>query len=740
MDLFELVASLGIDTGGFTSGLRNALNTALGWLEDFARDVLDTGMGFDKEMSAVQAVLGKVEGTEQNMMRLREFALDQARDSIFTAEQTAEAYYYMGMAGWKTEEMLSGLPGVMALAAASGEDLGMVSDIVTDSLTAFGWEAGRAGEFVDILAQAATNSNTDVKRMGETFKYIAPIAGSLGVSVEDTALAIGLLASQGIKGSMAGTALRNILTRLSTNAGETKKDLGALTILTKKLGVEFWDASGNMRDFSDIIREARVSWRGLTEEQQVYYAKQIGSQRGMAAWLALMNAAEEDVNQLAYAFANAEGAAQGMADVKLDNLWGDIQMFNSSLDVLKVAIYDDVKGPLREVVQDATGALDRIRDVIVGGGGLSGAIHQLSIEIVNFGAKYQDEIRELAQSLVPILTTVINELAPAFADAVVNLGGAFIEGLGKGLFDSIVGLFTGENKSLEFAAGLIWKRLDTVVSSFDPLGVNAMAEIQGIKQELPEDWQEQQAQWEAEHPLETNVIPLIDPDSEEAKALFDGLSDQVNDGIVEGTKDGLATAKTESILPSAEELYQLYFGEMSGVGTDGGKEMAANAGTELSNAEPGMRDGLITTLSEAGDPAGTNIANSIYNKLISTPYQINVSANVSGLPGVQRNASAMAGGRIYRHPTIFGYDGGKFQMAGDAGAEAVVGVNSLSAMITNAVNRAMPMPQVFNTPMSGGAPRNIVVKLLLDGRELAQTAFPYMSAEEQRVGLSLVTR
>jgi len=743
MDLFELVASLGIDTGGFTSGLRNALNTALGWLEDFAKDVLDTGMGFDKEMSAVQAVLGKVEGTEQNMIRLREFALDQARDSIFTAEQTAQAYYYMGMAGWKTEEMLSGLPGVMALAAASGEDLGMVSDIVTDSLTAFGWEAGRAAEFADILAQAATNSNTDVKRMGETFKYIAPIAGSLGVSVEDTALAIGLLASQGIKGTMAGTALRNILTRLSTNAGETKKDLGALTILTEKLGVEFWDAAGNMRDFSDIIREARVSWRGLTEEQQVYYAKQIGSQRGMAAWLALMNAAEEDVDQLATAFANAEGAAQGMADVKLDNLWGDIQMFNSSLDVLKVAIYDDVKGPLREVVQYATGALDRIRDAIVGGGGLTAGIHQLAIEITDFGKKYQDEIAELARSFVPILATVIGELAPAFTDAAVNLGGALMEGIIKGLGDqSILGLLTGKNTTAgpiaDFLGKLIVGRVDTVISSFDPLGINAQAEVKSISQELPEDWQEQQAQWEANNPIETNVIPLIDPDSEEAKALFSDLSGQVSGGIATGTKDGLQTAKTESILPSAEELYKLYFGEMSDVGTDGGKEMAANVEAKMDDAGYSIKDWLIGKVSEAGDPIGTNLANSIQNKLGSQTYSITVNANVVGLPGVQRNASAMSSGRIYRHPSIFGYYDGAYQMAGDAGPEAVIGVNSLSAMIANAVNRGMAGQEIV-VPRANPAPRNIVIPLYIDGREFARAEVPYIESEQQRVGTKLVT-
>ena len=741
MDLFELVASLGIDTGGFTSGIRSALDTALGWLEDFARDVMETGMGFDKEMSAVQAVLGKEEGTVENMIRLREFALDQARDSIFTAEQTAQAYYYMGMAGWETQQMLDGLPGIMALAAASGEDLAMVSDIVTDSLTAFGWSADRAGEFADILAQAATNSNTDVRRMGETFKYIAPIAGSLGVEVEDCALAIGLLASQGIKGSMAGTALRNILVRLSTNAGETKKDLGALTILTEKLGVQFWDSTGKMRDFSDIIKESRVAWQGLTQEEQTYYAKQIGSQRGMAAWMALMNAAEKDVNDLTEAFANAKGAAQGMADVRLDNLWGDIQMFNSSLDVLKVAIYDDVKGPLREVVQYATGALDRIRDAIVGGGGLTAGIHQLAIEITDFGKKYQDEIAELAHSFVPILATVIGELAPAFTDAAVNLGGALMEGIIKGLGDqSILGLLTGKNTTAgpiaDFLGKLIVGRVDTVISSFDPLGIDAQANVGKI--ELPENWQELQAEWEANNPIDATVTPNIEEDTFVDRFREFLETDILNNTIGFGWVEKLARMLNEGTTETVDAVSSASL-DASNAGINGGRDLAANVGTELSYAEPDIRDELTNVLSEAGDPIGTNIANSIYNKLISTPYQINVTANVSGLPGVNPNASAMASGRIYRHPSIFGYYDGAFQMAGDAGPEAVVGVNSLSAMIANAVNRGMAGQEVV-VPRANPAPRTIVVPLYIDGREFARAEVPYIESEQQRVGLSLVTR
>lgn len=773
MDLFELSATLGLDTNPFTSalgGVKNMAMKALGEIADlavdFGKDVLKTGMGFDKQMSAVQAVLGREEGTLENMNSLRAFALDQARDSIFTAEQTAEAYYYMGMAGWKTQEMLGGLPGIMALAAASGEDLGMVSDIVTDSLTAFGWEANRASEFADILAQAATNSNTDVKRMGETFKYIAPIAGSLGVEVEDVALSIGLLASQGIKGSMAGTALRNILVRLSTNAGQTNKDLGALTILTEKLGVQFWDSSGKMRDFSDIIREARVSWQGLTQEEQTYYAKQIGSQRGMAAWMALMNAAEEDVNQLAYAFANAEGAAQSMADVKLDNLWGDIQMFNSSLDVLKVALFDDVKSPLRDIVQYGTDALDRIRDAILEDG-LIGGIRQLGTELRNFGKEYKDEFKALGEAIMPVLHEFINTVTPAFLDMATSLGSSFGSGVFEGLKASI------SDNWLSFIFGDVGPGL----------GLPGAFEYKNqtkIQEEIDAAVREFKAQYGESL---TNGDPII-ADPTIALSL-DNLT--ADDNTVQAIQNAIDTAIANGdstidfnglefdVNQSAEDIASVYIEYLKGAGTTGGAEMAKNADKSASDAlsSPGLilqslismyglagKDGgnnmvvnisnavsgvipdiadmLTNGIGNAGYSAGNKFANSMQEVLNRRQMVVNTVQNVvSNFVGkVKKNASAMESGRIFKRPTIFGYDDGAFQMAGDAGAEAVIGVNSLADLISKAVQRGNDGREIV-VPRSASAPQNIVIPIIIDGREFARATVPYIEAEQHRVGFKL---
>ena len=708
MDLFELWASLGLNTSGFTDNLDKVLKWALRKVIEFGEDVLETGMAFDKEMSAVQAVLGPVEGTIENMIELREFALEQARDSIFTAEQTAEAYYYMGMAGWKTEQMLDGLPGIMALAAASGEDLGMVSDIVTDSLTAFGWSAERASEFADILAQAATNSNTDVRRMGETFKYVAPIAGSLGIEVEDTALAIGLLASQGIKGSMAGTALRNILVRLSTNAGETKKDLGALTILTEKLGVQFYDSSGNVRDFSTVIDEARVAWKGLTQEEQVYYAKQIGSQRGMAAWLALMNAAEEDVNKLKYAFENAEGAAQGMADVKLDNLWGDLQMLNSSLDVLKVAIYDDVKSPLREIVQYATDAIDRIRDAVEENG-LVGGIHQLSVEIFNFGEKYKDQIAELASSLVPILETVLVELAPAFVSAFANLAGGAVHGLESGLATYFLDLLSGENEVWNNAKELLGQIGGSVAQGF----------IDAVKDEFDDGILGQiikrlfGGNSSDESTIGQRVYQYLTPGISGGIArgiissIGDSLSDYdlrdevemaLQDALWSGNEtfviDGLVFDVTQSVDDIVKQL--------SEAGTEGGEQLGKNLYSAVTPFGDSIGASIADQVGNSGESAGNIFASTMQSALNRAQL---VTTVVTQVAGYFRNKS------IGGYETITGND------------SSILSKDEIIIPRTGASN-AVSIPPIY---------------MVVDGQVFARLFAPYLDNERGRVGVKLAT-
>lgn len=298
-----------------------------------------TASEFEAAMSKVKAISGATGG---DFKRLEDMAMRMGRTTKFTAIESAEALKYMGMAGWKTDQMIAGLPPIMNLAAASGENLGTVSDIVTDSLTAFGMKATDAGRFCDVLAAAATNSNTDVYKMGETFKYVAPVAGALGYSVEDTAVALGLMASSGIKSSQAGTALRSAFTRLVKPTKEVEKGLAMI-------GLKADDFRGkSLHETIDILRD---SFQGLDGDQKAQIASMVFGQRAMSGMLGIINASEEDYNKLSKAIQNSNGSAEEMANIMNDNLHGDIVKLQSAIEGAAIAIGKKLSPYIRDLVQ-----------------------------------------------------------------------------------------------------------------------------------------------------------------------------------------------------------------------------------------------------------------------------------------------------------------------------------------------------------------------------------------------------
>ena len=299
-----------------------------------------TAADFDTAMSKVSAVSG---ATGSDLDRLREKAREMGSKTKFSASEAAEAMNYMAMAGWKTEDMLSGIEGVMNLAAASGEDLATTSDIVTDALTAFGLTAADSGHFADILAAASSNANTNVSMMGETFKYCAPIAGALGFSAEDTAEAIGLMANAGIKSSQAGTSLRTIMNNLSGDVKICGSSIGEVTVATT-------NADGSMRDLSDILADCRTAFSGLSESEKAAAAESLVGKNAMSGFLALMNAGEGDIQKLSNAIANCDGTAAGMADTMQDNLAGQLTILKSQLQELAISFGELLMPAIRTIV------------------------------------------------------------------------------------------------------------------------------------------------------------------------------------------------------------------------------------------------------------------------------------------------------------------------------------------------------------------------------------------------------
>ena len=314
------------------------------------KDTIETYKDFEAAMSQVQAISG---ATGYEVDKLTSKAKEMGATTKFTAEESAEAFNYMAMAGWKTEDMLNGIEGILSLAAASGEDLATTSDIVTDALTAFNMNASDAGRFSDVLAAAASNANTSVSGMGETFKYAGSMAGALGYSIEDVALMTGLMANTGIKATMAGTALNSIFTRLSTNTG------GAADAL-KDLEISFFTSEGNARDLSDVMGELRKATAGMSAEQKSQLANTIAGTEAQKGLLAILNASETDYNKLADAINNADGAAGRMSETMLDNLQGSITLLQSAVDGAKVSLGERLSPYVRSL---ATWLTDQMPEV-----------------------------------------------------------------------------------------------------------------------------------------------------------------------------------------------------------------------------------------------------------------------------------------------------------------------------------------------------------------------------------------
>ena len=305
-------------------------------------DTVKTYMDFEAQMKKVQAISG-ASGADFDALTAK--AKEMGAATQFSATESAQALEYMAMAGWKTDDMLGGISGIMDLAAASGEDLGRVSDIVTDALTAFGLQASDSAHFADVLAQASSNSNTNVSMMGMTFKYVAPIAGALKYSIEDVGTAVGLMANAGIKGEQAGTSLRAMMTRLV----DPPKEAGTAM---DRLGITVKNADGTMKPFRQTMKDLRSTFAGLTDAEKAEMASSIAGQEAMSGFLAIVNASEADFDKLTASIDNAEGAAGNMAKTVNDNLKGDLKSLSSVWESVQLEFMSG-KGAdgLREFVQ-----------------------------------------------------------------------------------------------------------------------------------------------------------------------------------------------------------------------------------------------------------------------------------------------------------------------------------------------------------------------------------------------------
>ncbi len=409
------IASSGLKAAGIAISAVSAGLVAAGTA------AVKVGSDFEAGMSTVAAISG---ATAEELAQLEDKAREMGAATKFSATEAASAMEYMAMAGWKTGDMLEGVEGIMDLAAASGEDLALTSDIVTDALTAFGLQAQDSAHFADVLAKASSSSNTNVAMMGVTFQYVAPLAGAMGYSIEDTAVAIGLMANAGIKGEKAGTALRSMFTRLVDPPKEAAEALATL-------GIEAQNADGSMKPLSEMMVDLRGAFSGLTDAQKTQYAAAIAGTEGMSGFLNIVNAGEADFQALTEQIGNADGAAKKMAAIRLDNLQGDVELLKSGLSELGIAAYKGAQGPLREMVQLATQAVGQLNDAFKKGGfeGLVSSLGTVLAQGINVIVGYVPQLTQAAVSLISAFLQGIIDNLPGITTAALSVVTALVEAL-----------------------------------------------------------------------------------------------------------------------------------------------------------------------------------------------------------------------------------------------------------------------------------------------------------------------
>lgn len=495
-----------IDSSGFQDGISKivscastALNATTAIIGGAATAVvgigtaaIKTGANFESSMSNVAAISG---ATGDELKSLTDKAKEMGAKTKFSASESADAFSYMAMAGWKTADMLDGIEGIMNLAAASGEDLATTSDIVTDALTAFGLSASDSTHFADVLAKASSNANTNVGMMGETFKYVAPVAGALGFSAEDCATAIGLMANSGIKASQAGTSLRSIFTRM---AKPTKEVQGAMDAL----GISLTKSDGSMKSLNEIMVDLRKGFSGLTQDQKAQMAAALGGQEAMSGLLAIVNASDDDFNKLSDSIANCDGAATDMAETMNDNLSGQITILKSGLEGLAISLYEEMQTPLKDIVKEAQTMVQGLQEAF-NDGGLDSLVTkagevmaQIVTEVAQAAPKLIGTAENLVGSFIQGIVDHKSEFAAAGATMVAELVRAIMDvagdmwSAGIYLFTEFLQAMTDHSEEMGQSFGEMISKIGEAVQTNLPLIIQAAKDFvagfcQGLSEEFP---------------------------------------------------------------------------------------------------------------------------------------------------------------------------------------------------------------------------------------------------------------
>ena len=454
MNLFELFVKIGADISGAQDGIKKvgdeatSLNSklanaakgfgkfavkAIGWASAAASAVggyvTKVGADFESAMSEVSAISG---ATGAELDALTQKAKEMGASTKFSASESAEAFKYMAMAGWETSDMLDGISGVMNLAAASGEELAEVSDIVTDAITAFGLQASDSAHFADVLAAASNSANTNVAMLGGSFKYVAPVAGALGYSIEDVSVALGMMANSGIKAEMAGRSLRLMLSRLASPTQEVEEAFSQLGLSASEA---LTNADGSMKPLSETIEILRGSMSGLDEATKASVASGIAGTEAMSGLLAIVNSSDADFEKLTESIANADGTAQRMAETMEDNLEGAITIMKSAVEGFGISLYETFSVKAKDGVKTLTDYISRLQKAFDASGmqGLLTEFDSVMTDALGVVTEYLPKIISVGGSVVGSLANGIVRNLPALADAALEIVFQFSDSIIDGI-------------------------------------------------------------------------------------------------------------------------------------------------------------------------------------------------------------------------------------------------------------------------------------------------------------------
>lgn len=468
--------------GKFTSTVATSVATVSAGIGTIGTAAARVGMDFEAAMSKVSSISG---ATGNDLQSLTDKAKEMGATTKFSATESAEAFQYMAMAGWDTKSMLDGIDGIMNLSAADGLDLATTSDIVTDALTAFGLSAKDSTHFADVLATASSSANTNVSMLGESFKYVAPLAGSMNYSVEDVSLALGLMANASVKGSMAGTSLK---TALSNLASPTKSMASEMS----KLGISMTDSNGNALGLRDIIIQLREKFGKLSETEKAATASTLFGKEAMSGMLAIINASDADFNKLTDNISNADGAAKQMADTLNDNLKGDITIAKSALEGFGITIYETLDTDLRSAVQLGTKYIDELSKAFTDGG-LQGAVKTAGDIFGEIATKAAENAPKMIDSALQFIDSFANgirdnssrllnagrSIVQAIIEGIINFAGygsELIDGAVAIIENLILAISANESELLKAGESII----DSIVNGIVNLANNAGTVVRGV--------------------------------------------------------------------------------------------------------------------------------------------------------------------------------------------------------------------------------------------------------------------